>query len=335
MSLLLRKYFWVLNLLTIAVCATFAASALGKLVETKIPRAKVQRIQAPPPDLNQSISGPQDRDITSILTRNIFCSTCEEVTEKPDQPGENGATNDEPRNNEPVRTSLNLRLLATLVSDDKAWSFAVIKDTSAGDADVKAPKNQPTQGIIAIGDTVPGNSRAVVTDVMERRVLLLNGGRNEYLDLLEQAERPQPTALQPSGANEVRSYTGYTMPKAAAGLAEVAKGIQKVGEGKYEIQRSALNKVLGNTTMLARSARIVPSMRNGKPNGFKLYAIRPGSLYSLLGMFNGDTINAINGHSITTPDKALEVYTKLRSAGHISIAFSRRGKPLTHEYTIR
>ena len=47
------------------------------------------------------------------------------------------------------------------------------------------------------------------------------------------------------------------------------------------------------------------------------------------------TINAINGHSITTPDKALEVYTKLRSASHVSINFTRRGTAVTHEYTIR
>lgn len=87
--------------------------------------------------------------------------------------------------------------------------------------------------------------------------------------------------------------------------------------------------------MLARSARIVPSARNGQPNGFKLYAIRPGSLYSLIGMQNGDTIHAINGHAITTPDKALEVYTKVRTASHLTIAFSRRGQTSTHDYTIR
>jgi general secretion pathway protein C len=115
----------------------------------------------------------------------------------------------------------------------------------------------------------------------------------------------------------------------------LAQGVRKLGDTKWEIQRSALNKVLGNTTLLARSARIVPSVRNGQPNGFKLYAIRPGSIYSLIGMQNGDTIHEINGHQMNTPDKALEVYTKVRNASHLSISFTRRGKPRTHDYTIR
>ena len=171
----------------------------------------------------------------------------------------------------------------------------------------------------------------VVTDIMTRRVLLQNGSRNEYLDL-EDGEATQSSIEQNVPP---RPTMGFHTPSPVPGMEEVSKGIRKVGEGKYEIQRSALNRVLANTTMLARSARIVPSVRNGKPNGFKLYAIRPGSLYSLLGMFNGDTINAINGHPITTPDKALEVYTKLRSASHVTISFTRRGTPVSHEYNIR
>ncbi len=155
------------------------------------------------------------------------------------------------------------------------------------------------------------------------------------VDLQRLVRGGDAVAVSGSPGDNVKNRFGHNMPRAQQGIAEIAKGISKVGEGKYEIRRSALNKVLGNTTLLARSARIVPSVKNGKPNGFKLYAIRPGSLYSLLGMFNGDTISAINGHSITTPDKALEVYTKLRSASHLSISFARRGTPLTHEYTIR
>ena len=103
----------------------------------------------------------------------------------------------------------------------------------------------------------------------------------------------------------------------------------------WEIKRSTLEKVLSNTTLLARSARIVPSVKNGKPNGFKLYAIRPGSIYDLIGMKNGDTIHAINGHAMTTPDKALEVYTRVRNASHLNISFSRHSQTMTHDYNIR
>ena len=54
-----------------------------------------------------------------------------------------------------------------------------------------------------------------------------------------------------------------------------------------------------------------------------------------IGLQNGDTIHSINGFDITTPDKALEVYTKVRSASNLTIDLSRRGKPLSMEYSIR
>lgn len=66
---------------------------------------------------------------------------------------------------------------------------------------------------------------------------------------------------------------------------------------------------------VARAARIVPSVRDGKPHGFKLYAIRPGSIYVVLGLRNGDTITAVNGDDITTPDKALRIYTQGSECG--------------------
>jgi general secretion pathway protein C len=46
---------------------------------------------------------------------------------------------------------------------------------------------------------------------------------------------------------------------------------------------------------VAKGARVVPAVKNGKPDGFKLYAIRPSSVYSKLGLTNGDTIQSING----------------------------------------
>lgn len=315
MSLLVRKYFWVLNLLTIALCAMFAARAVGRIVEANLPTVKSRPSVPPPPSLSQALVGPGNRDIAAILDRNIFCSGCERAVE----PATTAAGDPgQPASNEPVKTSLNIKLIATLVSDqDKAWSFAAIEDAS-----------DETTRMYAIGTKLAGD--AVVSDIMERRVLLLNGARHEYLDL-EDGDQVGRNIEQ----NMPQPAVSLSSPRVLPEWEEISKGIRKVGENKYEIDRAALNKVLANTTMLARSARIVPSVRNGKPNGFKLYAIRPGSLYSLLGMFNGDTINAINGHAMTTPDKALEVYTKLRNASHVAISFTRRGETVTHEYNIR
>lgn len=91
---------------------------------------------------------------------------------------------------------------------------------------------------------------------------------------------------------------------------------------------------LSDATTLARGARIVPSFKNGRAHGFKIFAIRPQSLYAVIGLQNGDTVVKINGHAITTPDQALAVYTKLRTARKISVELLRRGRSVTMRYEI-
>ena len=59
-------------------------------------------------------------------------------------------------------------------------------------------------------------------------------------------------------------------------------------------------------------ARIVPKFVNGKSVGFAFYSIRPGSKLAQGGLKNGDVIVRINGLSMDSPEKALDVYKTLR-----------------------
>ena len=102
-----------------------------------------------------------------------------------------------------------------------------------------------------------------------------------------------------------------------------------------EVDKSLIDKVLANTTALATSARFVPWIKDGKPSGFKLYNIRTASIFSKIGLQNADLIKAINGLDMSTPDKALEAYTKLKSASHLTVMVERRGENITLDYQIR
>ncbi|HUS63955.1 MAG TPA: type II secretion system protein GspC, partial [Kofleriaceae bacterium] len=95
------------------------------------------------------------------------------------------------------------------------------------------------------------------------------------------------------------------------------------------------DRLLANPTDVAKSARVVPSVKDGQPNGFKLYAIRPSSLYARIGLLNGDTLTGVNGFDLTSVDKALEAYTHIRDASRLSVAITRRGTPITLTYTIK
>ncbi len=118
-------------------------------------------------------------------------------------------------------------------------------------------------------------------------------------------------------------------------MAELDRGIKKTGEHNYEVQRATVDSLLGNMSLLSRSARIVPEIRDGKAAGFRLFSVRPDGPFAKIGLQNGDVISAINGLEMTSPDKALEVYTKLKSASHLSVGLERNGQKINKEYNIR
>ena len=307
--MMLKKYLWVLNLIGIALCAIFVGRAAASMLVSTV-------LSGDGPPLLRREAGTQvatptqpAKDIEFIMERNIFCSTCAPIVLTPEKRDEG------PVDTTPQRSSLNLQLLATMVApNDFEWSMAVLRDNADERKSVKIYKR---------GDPLPQGG-AIVAQVVEGRVYLVVGKRVEYLDE-NNAPPPPPVAVA----------SAEPMPGEITGLEkDIDKGIRCNGSN-CEVDKSLIDKVLANTTALATSARFVPSIKDGKPNGFKLYAIRPGSMFAKIGMQNADLIKAINGLDMATPDKALEAYTKLKSASHLTVMLERRNENITLDYQIR
>jgi type II secretory pathway component PulC len=124
--------------------------------------------------------------------------------------------------------------------------------------------------------------------------------------------RPNPYA-PPLGGNP---FTAAPDP--------LVDSITRIDALHYAIPKSTVDQLLANPDTFARQARIVPSVTYGRPMGFKLYAIRPGSLWLALGLENGDTLRSVNGQDLSTPDKALQLYTTLKDATELQILVVRR-----------
>lgn len=147
-----------------------------------------------------------------------------------------------------------------------------------------------------------------------------------------------PDAAPSAGSTDPRgSGTDPVPPTVDLGIpeAELDAGIKVIDADHREMSRALIDRILANPMAIAKGARIVPAMKNGKANGFKLYAIRPRSVYARLGLSNGDTIVSVNGMSVDSADKALEVYTKLRDASKLVLELERRGKPVTLTITFK
>lgn len=305
METLLGKYLGAVDLAVIALCAIFGARATATAIESSfvggIPSAK----HAARPVASAS-PAVYTKQVEEILRRNIFCSTCPPILPVPATPGA-------PVVPELQRTSLPLKLLAVMFAPppaDPRWSMAIIRDNDA-----------KTAGPYTIGSTL---RETTVSEIDEVRVYLdFGGGRIEYLELLD---RQQPAPGTPAAAP-----TAPSDPFAA----ELDKGIRKTGANSYEVQHSTLDALLGNMGALSRAARIVPEMRDGKSIGFRLFSIKPDGPFGKIGLQNGDVISAINGLEMNSPDKALEVYTKLKTANHLSVGLERNGQKITEDYNIR
>ena len=300
---LIKRYFWVLGGAVVMVCSVFAAKATSHILEAKFLGDPDHAPHVVP--VMQMPTAPKptkSKDGGSLATRDIFCSEC---TPSPTVASANP--------NDIQNTTLPLVLLATNVGATAPDSYATIVNT----------ENQ-RQGSFGVGDLVPG-ATGKVKEIHYKYIDFENGGHIERLVLFGQ----QAPIAAPVAQTETPVGDGDDLQAA------VDSGIKKIDDNTYEIDKSLVDKVLANPMGVAKGARVVPAVVNGKPNGFKLYAIRPSSVYAKLGLTNGDTLSAINGMELTTADKALEVYTKLREATQLEVEIQRRGKPMTLKYSIR
>lgn len=111
--------------------------------------------------------------------------------------------------------------------------------------------------------------------------------------------------------------------------------VARIDDQRVNVSRGKIAPLLARDSFLSRSARMVPSVKNGVPDGMKLYAIRPSSIFAKLNFANGDTLQAVTVDSgarlsTVTAEDALAAYAKVKAAKKIVVVdIVRRGNPET------
>ncbi|WP_225410657.1 type II secretion system protein GspC [Stigmatella hybrida] len=308
MELFFRKYFWTVNLVFILLVAWMVARTANLFVESAIAPGLGSEQMARMPQRTHAATQQAmlDMETLSRLT-GIKIPEPEVAVQEPSS----APPVDE--NAEPVKSGLRVKLLGTLVAADKLWSFASVQDMGT----------QRSQTYM-VGDRIQG---AEVTDILRERVIIINNGRREFIDGQPgDGAAPVPTYPPPAVA---------TAPPAGPPNNGLGNGIRSTGENEYEVPRTEIDRTLSNLNEVAMQARIVPAFKDGQAQGFKLFSIRPDSIYSKIGVQNGDVIRRINGFELNSPEKALEVYSKLKEAGRIEIEIERNGAPIRKTYNVR
>ncbi len=324
LDLFFRKYAWTANLALLFAAAWLLARTVNTLVGAAIrprPQAEAANAAAPPPrpvlpatldsDRLYRLIGvePPKVEEAAAVAAPVRPQTCQDAAARP------------------VKSDLRLQLVAGVIGEVARNSLATILDPQSRESRVLGVGEEfggaRLLGVerVADGDDPTGNGFRVVA-------VICNGGTKEYLDNTPGSQAPK--ASLNVGVAPVPRPSG--LPGAPAPGAE---GIRKLDANRYEIDKQVIEGALTNLNTLATQARLVPSFKNGVANGFKLFQIQPGSLYSSIGIENGDVITKINGYEVNSPDKALEVYQKLRESAHVTIDLERGGQPIKKDYNIK
>jgi S1-C subfamily serine protease len=120
------------------------------------------------------------------------------------------------------------------------------------------------------------------------------------------------------GGDLQRLGFGPTTP-GSPGAAPAARG------GEDAIERSQLQALFADPTPLLREGtRVRPT-----PEGIRIVGVRPGTMAARFGLESGDVVQAVDGKPLTTPDAALELVGRLRTATSVSVQILRKGQTVT------
>lgn len=227
-------------------------------------------------------------------------------------------------------TDISIQLAGTMVADDPAWSVAVLHNASESKTE-----------FVRIGDELM--AQATVTAIGRNRVMLLRDGRRECLRpeafrqaAAARAER-QPAVARPSRTTGNRGGNSGGDNEEEQSTEDIARSsVERTGPNEYSIDREALDAVINDNSALREQApRVSPHYRDGRPNGFRLSGLRSDSIFSQIGIRNGDVIHSVNGQVIDSPQRAMQLYQQLQQTGNVALVVERGGRQQTINYAIQ
>ncbi|MFZ5894519.1 MAG: type II secretion system protein GspC [Myxococcota bacterium] len=322
---LLKKYFSVVLLGLVALSAYFEAKGATQLVGAALMApaasgsaalARTKPSELPP------IATREPRSAEPIIDRNPFDSATGPLHPKPETllP-----TPPPPELTDPLAAPACDGVAAFIITEstDRLWSVAALQGNG-----------EPHPRMRRVGDDVSGKQVTYIGFNPRERspaVWMSNAGQICQVLLFKTQATPTPPSATPTPTPEA--------PHPPSGPnsvpADIASKIQKVSDTEFNVDRSVVDKILENQAELMKSARIVPESKDGKVVGIRLFGIRPDTLLGTLGLQNGDRLEAINGFSMGSPDKALEAYARLRTASNLKVDINRRGSPSTINFNIK
>ena len=293
--------FWIKIIFTILLAYVLAtiASAIGANFFLKTQKSSKRRrnTAVSTANLNKTMNYRDMRRV--VLKRNIFNSTGE-VPDRDETP--NLATNSKQCN----PPTLNIKLVGTIYMGDKS-SIVTVREANYSHADT-----------YRVNDMLIGHNNVQIVAIERKRMVVDNNGSRECYEI----EQPKTTTA-----------SNYSPTKAT----EKKKPSTKRNGNTVVLSSEWVEKELGpGFSKVIQSARLVPNTTDGdRVNGFKIFAIRPGTLFNKIGLRNGDIIQKVNDVSLEQVEQGFALYQTFQEDQEIVFNIVRKDNPQTISVMIK
>lgn len=203
----------------------------------------------------------------------------------------------------PATAPAELLLLGTVVGSFRE-TFALVRHTT-----------KQEERVFRLGDMVFDAGRLAEVG-KEKALIIINGRKVELLTPLT-----PPVASPATQSAPVSPHTGTA--------------VANTGAGSYVIDQRALSAALDNPAQAMTDARLLPSQKDGKVEGFRASEIKPNGVFAMIGIKNGDVLLRLNDFPMDAPDKALQSFIALKGQSRLKLDIIRDGQPQTFNYDIR
>ena len=127
--------------------------------------------------------------------------------------------------------------------------------------------------------------------------------------------------------------TNYSITKIDKEEKQVEKII--IDDGKVTVKRDYVNKYINNFNKIWKDISINEVFKNSKINGFKVTRIRSNSVFSKLGLRQGDILKEVNNIELKSYNDAFKIYKKINKINNLHIKVLRNNQEVELDYEIK
>lgn len=210
-----------------------------------------------------------------------------------------------------VESKLKIQVLDTVVLQNSLKSVATIK----------APGSSKPL-MVRIGDKI--TTIAKVGQIERLKIIFknLNNGLCEYVENKKVYKMARLATLSPQQGSNLINNSKSDL------------GIESDGTS-FNIPRATIKNLLKDIKSILTQARATPITNRDGSLSFSIDDIVPGSIFSVLGVENGDVIKKINNRKIRSFNQVMNLFSRIGKISELELSLERDGVTQDFSYNIK